>query len=163
MATKLLSGTVQDYVGRTVDYLAFDGAKASGEAKLIPALVLPGQSGALIAGIEKLVQRFLLELLTERGSLEYQPDRGTFFLTRIRAGIVRTSQDLFSEFTIAEVDLRNPLILEESDTDPADERYLDAKLLSASLFGDMASLLIQVNSRAGTSRQVIYPLRITAI
>lgn len=161
--TKLLSASVQDYVGRTIDLLAFDGAKASGEAKLIPALVLPGQSGALITGIQKLVQRFLLELLTERGSLEYQPTRGTFFLTRIRAGIVRTSQDLFSEFTIAEVELKNSLMLEESDTDPSDERYLEARLLSASLFGDQATLNIQVTSRAGVSRTVIYPLRVTAI
>lgn len=161
--TKLLSATVQDYVGRTVDLLAFDGAKAAGEAKLIPTLVLPGQSGALITGIEKLVQRFLLELLTERGSLEYQPDRGTFFITRIRAGIVRTSQDLFSEFTIAEVELRNSLLLEESTSDPDDERYRESKLLSVSLFGDLATLLIQVSSRAGSSRQVIYPLRVTAI
>jgi len=161
--TKLLSASVRDYAGRTVDLLAFDGAKASGEAKLIPALVLPKQSGALITGIQKLVQRFLLELLTERGSLEYQPTRGTFFLTRIRAGIVRTSQDLFSEFTIAEVELKNSLMLEESNTDPSDERYLEARLLSASLFGDQATLNIQVTSRAGESRTVIYPLRVTAI
>lgn len=161
--TQLLSASVKTYVGRTVDLLAFDGAKASGEAKLIPVLVLPGQSGALITGIEKLVQRFLIELLTERGSLEYQPSRGTFFLTRIRAGIVRTSQDLFSEFTIAEVELRNNLILEESTTDPDDERYQESRLLSALLFGDQANLSIQVTSRAGESRTVIYPLRVTAI
>jgi len=160
---KLLSASVRDYAGRTVDLLAFNGAKALGEAQLIPALVLPKQSGALIAGIQKLVQRFLLELLTERGSLEYQPARGTFFLTRIRAGIVRTSQDLFSEFSLAELELKNNLMLEELNTDPSDERYLKAQLLSASLFGDQATLNIQVTSRAGESRTVVYPLRVIAI
>jgi hypothetical protein len=162
MAT-LLSASVQTYVGKTVDLLAFDNAKATGEALLSQQLVLPGQSGALIAGIEKLVQRFLLELLTERGSLIYDPSRGTFFMTRIRAGFLRTSQDLFSEFSTAEVELRNVLRLEEADTDPPDERYANATLLSADLSGDTATLQIQVSSQAGTSRKVIYPLRVTAI
>ena len=159
----LLSSGIKDYVGRTVDYLAFDGAAISGESKLVPALVLPGQSGALITGIEKLVQRFLLECLTERGSLGYQLNRGTFFMSRIRAGFIRTSQNLFSEFAIAKIDIRNALVSEESSTDPADERYDDANLLSATLFGDEATLLITVHSRAGDSRKVNYPLRISAI
>jgi len=158
-----LSAGVKDYVGRTVDFLAFDDAKASGDTLLTQALVQPGQSGALITGIEKLVQRFLLELLTEQGSLDYMLNRGTFFMTALRSGIVRTSQDLFSTFSSAEVDVRNNLRQEEDITDPADERYGSAKLLAASLFGDTATLSIQVNSVAGESRTVIYPLRIAAV
>lgn len=160
---QLLSATVWDYAGRTVDYLCFDQAKAQGSSQLAPVLVLPGQSGALITGIEKLVQRFLLELLTDRGSLEYQLHRGTLFLMRIRAGVVRTSQDLFAEFSTAELELRNNLRLEEAITDPADERYAGAELLSASLSGDQISMVIQVNSLAGSSRLFTYPLRLTAI
>ena len=55
-----LSGTLAQYEGRTVDFLAFEDMKASGDTQLTQALVLPGQAGALITGIEKLVQRFLL-------------------------------------------------------------------------------------------------------
>lgn len=161
--SKLLSGTVQDYIGRTVDLLAFDGATRNKESKLIPSLVLPGQSGALITGIEKLVQRFLFELLTEQGSLQYQPDRGTSFMTQIRAGFLRTSQDLFSEFSRAELEIRNTLLREESVTDPVDERYQGSELLAVSLSGDLATLTILVSSRAGSSRQVSYPLRIAAV
>jgi hypothetical protein len=161
--TQLLEGQVQSYIGRTVDLLAFDGARATGDTRMISALVLPGQSGALITGIAKLAQRFLIELLTEQGSLTYQPERGTMFLTRIRAGIVHTSQDLFSEFTSAEATLRNNLLLEETNDDPDDERYSSASLISASLFGDQATLTIRVTSRLGESRQVIYPLRVAAI
>lgn len=156
------SGTVAQYAGRTVDFLAFDGARPFGDTQLTPALVQPGQSGALITGIEKLVQRFLLELLTEKGSLHYDLNRGTFFITQIRAGVLRTSQDLFAAFGAAELELRTSLRLEEdTDNDPPEERYRSATLLSASLFGDTATLSIQVLSAAETERTIIYPLRVS--
>lgn len=159
--TQLAAG-VRDYAGRTVDYLAFDNAKKTGEALLNQTLA--ERSGALITGIEKLVQRFLIELLTEKGSLDYDLNRGTFFMTQLRSGVVRTSQELFAAFSSAEVDVRNNLRLEEdADTDPDDEQYSLAILQNASLLGDTATLTIQVMSGAGESRTVIYPLRIAAI
>jgi hypothetical protein len=159
-----LSASIADYAGRTVDMLAFDDAKASGEAKITQLLVLPGQSGALTTGIQKLAQRFLIELLTERGSLEYLPDRGTFFITQIRAGIIRTSQDLFTAFSTAEIELRNNLRLEDNvANDPTDEQYRSATLTAVSLFGDTATLTIEVTSAAGTTRKVIYPLRVAIV
>ena len=130
---------------------------------LTQALVLPGQTGALITGIEKLVQRFLLELLTERGSLHYAPQRGTFFITKIRAGMISTSQALFAVFNASELELRNNLKMEENKLiEPADELYKQSSLLAASLLGDVATLYIQVQSMAEESRTVIYPLRILA-
>jgi hypothetical protein len=159
-----LTASVQAYVGRTVDYQAFDDAKARGNTLLTQTMVKPGQSGALIAGIEKLVQRFLLELLTEQGSLGYQPVRGTAFMTALRYGMVRTSQELFAVFSSAEADVRTNLRQEEDfANDPPDERYGKAELISASLFGDTATLTIRVTSVAGDSRNVIYPLRVAAI
>ena len=159
-----LSASVIDYRGRTVDYLAFDDARAQGDALLTQTLVKEGQSGALITGIEKLVQRFLIELLTEQGSLNYQLNRGTFFMTALRTGVVRTSLDLFAAFSSAELDVRDNLRLEEDfQNDPEDERYGEATLISASLLGDTATLTINVSSVAGESRTVIYPLRVAAI
>jgi hypothetical protein len=158
-----LSGTLAQYSGRTVDFLAFENMKVSGDTQLTQTMVLPRQTGALITGIEKLVQRFLLELLTERGSLQYDSNRGTLFITKIRAGMVNTSQALFAVFNAAELELRNTLKMEEDKlNDPADERYKQATLLAASLLGDFATLSIQVNSMAEESRTVIYPLRLIA-
>lgn len=160
---KQLSGTVEQYGGRTVDFLAFENMKSKGDTLLTQTLVLPGQTGALITGIEKLVQRFLLELLTEKGSLLYAQHRGTFFITKIRAGMVRTSQALFSVFNSSELELRTNLKLEDNKLiEPADERYKQSKLLAASLLGDVATLSIQVQSMAEENRIVIYPLRILA-
>jgi hypothetical protein len=156
-----LSSNVLPYVGRTVDMLAFDDAKETGEAELTQTLVKKNQSGAVIAGIEKLVQRFLIELLTEQGSLNYLPNRGTVFITQARAGILQTSQDLFAAFSAAQVQVSINLTNEDSiNNDPTDEQYQSATLLAVSLVDGNASLTIQVTSVAGTSRKVIYPLRI---
>lgn len=158
-----LSGTISEYTGRTSDVLAFDGMKEQGDVRLNQELVATGESGALTTGIQKLAQRFLLELLTEKGSLIYEPDRGTFFITRFRMGLMRTSQDLYSAFSSAVADAKIQLAQEESDQDPPDERYFSAELLGASLLGDQASLSIRLTSQAGDSRVVIYPLRVAAI
>lgn len=158
-----LSAGVREYVGKTVDYLAFDDAKAVGDTLLTQALVKPGQAGALITGISKLVQRFIVELLTEKGSLDYLPDRGTFFMTSLRLGLIRTSQELFASFNAAAQDVRINLQREETNTDPSDEKYSNAELISTSLLGDTATLVVRITSQAGDSRVVTYPLRISAI
>tara|TARA_Y100000004_G_scaffold112868_1_gene126745 strand:+ start:152 stop:637 length:486 start_codon:yes stop_codon:yes gene_type:complete len=156
-------GSVSDYTGRTVDVLAFSGAKLSGDTLLAQELVSDTNSGLLITGIEKLVNRFLIELLTEKGSLDYALDRGTFFMTQLRLGLVRTTSDLFTQFSVAEIDLRGQLQGEELDTDPDDERYASASVLSSSLLGDTMTLSLNIVSRAGTSRNVIFPITFSNI
>jgi len=159
-----LSGNVKQYIGRTVDLLAFDDATASGDTQLTQKLVLHQQSGALITGIEKLVQRFVIEFLTEQGSLVYYPRRGTSFMTQIRSGFVRTSEDLTQTFAEAELVARTNLQGEENlATDPPDERFAGAELVTASIFGDEATLTVRVTSAAGETRVVIYPLRTAVI
>jgi hypothetical protein len=157
------SGSVQQYKGKTVDFLMYDGAKPSGDTQVLPALVQEGQSGALITGPAKLAQRFLLELLTDKGSLQYDINRGTFFMTQIRSGLARTSADLFQIFAASELDLRNNLRLEDDTSFPDDERYASSELLDASFIGDAIYLRIQLNSVAGESREVLFPLRIPAV
>ena len=156
-------GRVSQYAGRTVDVLAFSGAKLSGDTLLSQELVSANNSGLLIAGVEKLVNRFLIELLTEKGSLDYAMDRGSFFMTQLRLGLVRTTADLFYEFSVAELDVRGQLQGEELPTDPDDERYAGSSMLSSSLLGDTMTLSVNVLSRAGTSRNVIFPITFSNI
>lgn len=158
-----LAANVLEYAGKTVDHLAFDDAKPVGDTLLTQTLVKQRQSGALITGISKLVQRFIVELLTEKGSLDYLPERGTFFMTALRLGLIRTSQELFATFNAAIQDVRLNLQLEEKDTDPIDEKYRNAELISTSLLGDTATLVVRITSQAGDARVVTYPLRISAI
>lgn len=160
---KYYSSSVQQYKGKTVDFLLYDGSQPIGDTQVIPALVQEGQSGALIAGPAKLAQRFLLELLTEKGSMPHDINRGTFFMTQLRLGLARTSSDLFQIFASSELDLRTNLRLEDDSSFPADERYDSSELLDASFVGDSISLRIQLNSVAGESREVLFPLRVPAV
>lgn len=83
-------------------------------------------------------------------------------MAALRAGVVRTSADLFSAFAEAEIDVRQNLRGEDKVTDPVDEQYRSAELITASLLGDTATLTIRLLSMAGESRVVIYPLRVSA-
>ena len=59
--------TVADYVGRTVDVVAYQGSGLGGERQLTQSLGREEDGkGQINTGIVKLGQRFLLELLTEQ-------------------------------------------------------------------------------------------------
>jgi hypothetical protein len=161
---EVLSGTTGDYIGRTVDHVAFDDMQVGRDTLLSQQLVKEGQSGALITGIQKLAQRYLIELLTELGSLRYLPRRGTQFMIDARAGFWRTPADVQSSFSSSSLDLRTNLIGEESEDDPEDERFAGADLLSVALSApDYVTMSVMLHSLAGTSRRVIFPIRINVV
>ena len=151
---------VLQYAGRTTDILAFEGAKAFGSALLDQTLALEGEGGKVCAGIQKLAQRFLIELFTERGTLTYQPTRGTDFMTRAKQGSLRTSQDVLAAFSAALVDVRRNLQAEESEDEPDDERYQDANILSVFTQPGEIKISLEVFSLAGSSRKVIFPISV---
>lgn len=153
-------GTLKDYVGRSVDLYALADAPGRSDGLSSQVIVSPSNQGQLIAGIRKLFQRFVVELLTEQGSLTYKADRGTLFIPKIRIGSIRTTQELYAAFVDAEMDIRVNLQLEELQTDPPDERYKSASLEAASLFGDTVTMTIKITSQAGTELTVIYPLNV---
>lgn len=149
---------VTDYIGRTIDVVAYDNIQPSGESLLQQTLAQPGEGGKIITGIHKLVQRYILELLTERGSIPHLPLRGCQFMEQARLGFFQTSFDVLASFSASQVDVRQNLQLEESISDPDDERFLSAELLTVTLTNGNASVTVQVTSRAKTSRQFIMPI-----
>lgn len=148
------------YINRTIDLAAYQNAPTQGTALLTAALALDGTSGTVLTGIEKLAQRFLLELLTETGSIAYST-RGCNFMTDARMSLWRTSTDVEQSFYTALVAITANLQLEESTTDPDDERFATASALSVILDSDSVAIQVQVTSLAGTSRVVIAPLPLT--
>ena len=152
--------TVSDYKNRTVDIAAFKGWELGKSTKVEQKLVLAGRSGEMIAGIEKLVQRFTIELLTELGSLTYLPARGSTFMLDARAGIWQTAGDVQASFAAAILTVADNLIKEESVNDPSDERFAAAILDSVSLLGDSVTLHVQVTSSAGASFTALLPISV---
>tara|TARA_B100001750_G_C15428893_1_gene557065 strand:- start:251 stop:736 length:486 start_codon:yes stop_codon:yes gene_type:complete len=153
--------TLTDYIGRTVDIAAFKGWTPDTRVQVTQALVLPGKSGELITGINKLIQRYVIELLTEKGTLIYLPLRGTEFITSARAGYWRTTADVQDAFSLASPDVGNNLRGEESESDPDDERFDFAELLSVSLLGDEVTMSIKITSLAGTTFTAVLPITVT--
>jgi hypothetical protein len=150
--------TITDYAGRTVDLLAFQAAQTNGVAQLVHALVMPSESGNLIAGVNKLAQRWLIEMLTEAGSIPYLPTRGTILMRELRLGRVRNAVDAEQTFYFAANEAKQTLLAEESTTTPDDESYGSVVLNSAVVSGSALVLRVTLNSLAGTSRTVLLPI-----
>lgn len=148
--------SAEKYAGRTIDILAFLNEPVVGKpTQMLQELAYPGESGLVITGIRKLAQRFLIELLTEQGSLIYQPARGSTFMTEARSGTFRTTADVLAAFSSALSDISGNLVREEAEDDPPDEQFASAEVISVSLDNGRVTLVVRVTSEAGSSREVI--------
>jgi hypothetical protein len=144
-----------DYIGRKIDVLAWRGGKATGVVRLEQSLADQDSSGEICTGIQKLAQRFLIELLTEVGTIRYAPGRGTEFLRRVRQGFVRTEADLRAVFALAELAARTNLTAEEDDDDPPDERYRSAALAGVLIAPQQVTMTVQLKSRAEVAEFIV--------
>ena len=152
-----------DYTGRKVDILAFDGAYSDVLFPLEQSLYGKSYaSGKVCAGIQKLTQRWLIELLTPLGSLPYLPDRGSNFINQARSGRIRTEADASSAFQFAKEKVATNLINEDNEgTYPNDEKYGGADLISIKIeTGSKLSLSVRLDSLAGESRIFVVPLTV---
>lgn len=145
------------YVGRTVDISAFQNISASQKKLLTQALAGPGKGGVINTGIAKLGQRFLLELLTEQGSMKFLPNRGCGFMTEARLGQIRTQVDLTASLSRALLNVQTNLRAEELDTDPLDERYGSAELYFVEYSDNGAKASIRLTS-LDPNAQIILPV-----
>ncbi len=150
-----------DYVGRTHDLLAFHGA-APGSFVLLEEALVPadGSGGYIVAGIEKLAQRFLLALLTITGSKLHRGGDGCQFMLDAGRGRWRTPADVYQSFYSALVDVRRQLQLDEDESTPDDEVFAGAELTSVELNWPTAKLVVRLDSAAGTSRTFVAPLAV---
>lgn len=165
-----------DYTNRKYDYLGLQNTTAvtvgRRDKRLGLELFNASTSGAITVGIQKLAQRWLLEFLTETGSMPGLPNRGTNFMRAARTGQFRTQINVRTQFAAANMTARKNLQAEEYNTMPNDEKFDDAELLSVSILpgadtsqtsGTTAaflSLSVKITSRAGDSRTVILPIEI---
>lgn len=162
--------SLQDYAQRKYDYLALQNTKPKGESLLGLELFTPDTSGKICVGIQKLAQRWLLEFLTETGSMPGKPDRGCNFMKRARTGGFRTRFNVKSIFESSNVIVRRNLIAEEYAGMPDDERFLDATLLNFSILPTYAAdeksgttaiyldMRVKITSRAEDSYDIIFPI-----
>lgn len=154
---------VADYIGRTFDLLALRGATPVGSTQLSQTLFDAKNGGEICTGIQKLAQRWVVHFFTIEGSMPFLPDRGNLFLQTARRGHFRTEADVVAAFNIAAVSLHDELISEETTDMPDDERYDGVQLQSISLDSGQLILLVNIFSRAGSSRKVILPVNLLPV
>ena len=156
-----MPSTILDYIDRTVDLVGWHGMQPTGEVLLQQTLAPAGTGGFIVTGVQKVAQRFLIELLTETGSRQFWPLEGNDFLTEARLGAWQTPADALGAFVRAVAIIRPLLQAEEVDTDPADERFVDAVPLSVTLEPAMVIIRFRIDTQAGSDRNFIFPLALS--
>lgn len=125
----------------------------------IGAFIYRSGAGAVTYGPLKLAQRCLLELLTARRSVAFEPDgRGCSFLPRLWAGNLQTPALVDQAFVQAAYEIRDTLKAEEDDELPNDERFGSMRLNSSALFKTTAELDLTVIPAVGRSPRIILPI-----
>jgi len=153
-----MTTTYVDYIGRSVDVLAYwlPGQDSSGLLTL--ELLAQGEGGRIVTGVQKLAQRFLMRMLTIKGSVKHWPDQGTYFMSDLLTGRIRSLTDLASTFAMALSEIQQQSAAEELQSDPDDEKLSTAELVSAEFLPDGVSLTIRVTSVSGSHTEFIAPL-----
>lgn len=145
-----------DYIDRTVDLAVFLGPLSG----VVPQeLAMADENGLsqVVTGILKLSQRFLVLLLTPRGSIPHLPEDGCDFMSQLLRGELRSELDVYSAFSASVVDIEDQLRAKELETAPDDEKFASATILHLTTSIDSIVMKIQITSQAGTSRTVILP------
>lgn len=150
--------SLQDYAQRKYDYLGLRNVNPAKEAKLGLELFNTASNGQICVGVQKLAQRWLLEFMTELGSMPGLPERGCEFMTYVRQGRLRTQIEVQALFSAAELDVRRNLQREEYAGMPDDERLIDAELLSSAILPGYLQIRVKINNVLGDTREIIVPV-----
>jgi hypothetical protein len=150
--------TYLDYQNRIVDVLAFRGQAPAGDVLLDQSLADEAVDGEVCTGAQMTAQAWLVEFMTEAGSVAHDPDAGCAFMTAARQGRLLTELDVYQAFALAAARLRRRMAATDRADAPADERFADAELTAVAVTPGAAVLTVTVTTQAGTSREVILPL-----
>lgn len=156
----MTTGNVTDYIGRTIDLVAYHGVKPVGDNRLEATLAVAGTGGAIVTGVQKVAQRFLIELLKEVGSMTFRPAEGTTFLTEARLGGFQTQADVLAAFSRGVVEVKRILRVDEQASDPADEKFRGAIPISVAVSPGLAVINFEIVTAAGRNREFIFPLKV---
>lgn len=162
--------SIQDYAQRRYDYLALQNTRFNGDNLLGLELFNAETSGKICVGVQKLAQRWLLEFLTETGSMPGAPFRGCEFMRAARTGRLRSILDVQSLFAAADMLISRNLTQEETPDMPADERFASAELLNTTVVPSYAAdqrsgtsivylnMRVKITSLAGDEYTAIFPI-----
>jgi phage baseplate assembly protein W len=120
-----------------------------------------GKVGRFCAGVQKVVQKYTIILLTNLGSQPNFQDFGTDFIYTIQAGISPIDTIKASQiFTLASYYAVNTLLDYQANnpTIPDDEKIVSAELTNVGLYNGVASFSVTLTTEAGDSVEFLVPL-----
>ncbi len=154
-----IAKVTQDYSTRTKDISIL---KKADPKKYGPQPVSPkfGQVSSVCTGVQKLVQRYAIALLTNVGSQPVYPLFGTNLLTLLQGGNLVSTEQLKHYFNFANVDVVNSFNdYQKQNVDlPQDEQLASATLKDVIVLGDMVSLSILLVTAEGDAVDFVLPL-----
>jgi hypothetical protein len=155
-----IASTTSDYTGRKKDIsvLQYPNAILIGPQSVQLEF---GKHPRFCSGVQKLVQKYAVILLTNLNSQPNYTDFGTSLLYTLKAGIspvdtLRASQ-LFRLASYITVNTLKAYQTEHDDI-PLDERITNATLTDVSLYGGSAAFSVTIATEAGSSLNYLIPL-----
>jgi len=151
-----------NYTGRMVDLFIFQGAKLNGDQLILPGF--DGENGGKVtSGIQKMAQTWAILFLTELGSIQYDPQIGSEFVTNFRLGLIRDETDVQTEFGLAASQVADQLALVQQGLEtpaPNDEILSSADLVRFTIDRARGTLTLYVSltSQAGTKHDILLPI-----
>lgn len=113
--------------------------------------LLPGKA---CSGVHKLAQRWALLMLTPRGSMKFDPERGCGFTQRI----YNSEAAITTAFLFSNADVLRQMRRDETADDPDDERIASVTLTGISVFMNSVSIQVSLRNLAGDTSSIILPV-----
>jgi hypothetical protein len=139
-----ISGTSTDYSNRTKDLHIFQGVNPNKLANISPSI---GRISNYCSGIQKLIQRYAIALLTEITSQPNYLTFGTNLISRLTNSSSRINKaDVYPIFNAANSKVITLFKTYQQSTPglPKDEQLATAQLLDIKVVGDTISLSVQI-------------------
>lgn len=155
-----ISGVTTDYTGRKRDIsiLQYPNAQLEDAQTVFPKF---GKNARFCAGVQKLIQRYTIILLTNLKSQEKYPEFGTEFLYTLKAGIdPLDSGGAAHIFSLANFEAVSLIKADQAIQEdiPLDEQLQSASLVNIRLYGDSILFNVQITTEAGDTQAFTIPL-----
>ena len=154
-----------DYTDRQIDIEALQTAETPMKSIKLSKTMTEGGKHRRITGLQKLLQRYAILFIADRGSVAHAPLQGTNFLTIAQQGGMSGRDAVAHFFTFANVQVRENILREQGDPrfgdQPTDEQFDRAVLEDFTVDSSIGYLYlkIRVYSVAGDSANFIIPVQ----
>ena len=153
--------TAANYANRSIDLVFLQGVTLSGKKTLAQQIFNESNAGQVCTGIQKLIQRWILRLLTPAGTMKFNPTRGTTFMRDMLTAY--NESDVDTVFRLANMDATRQMIQEETNSMPSDERLNHVELLDITFTDYSVIIKVRMYSQTGDSSPVVLPISLNPL